>query len=216
MILIQSDLEELGQAAQKENLLLYTDRISKATKRGKKMIDQILKIAQKNSEPKQLIDLKKLIEENIDDLKIIIRGNINIQFLTDLQLAEMEANPTDMYQVFSNIFNNSVHAMANQVAGTLSIELNRKQISQELRSILNETLSQCTFEIIIRDNGQGIKQENLEKIFEPFFTTKQKDGGTGLGLASVYAIIQSLNGNISVASKEGVGTKFTIYLPCPL
>lgn len=214
--LIQSDLEELGQAAQKENLLLYTDRISKATKRGKKMIDQILKIAQKNSEPKQLIDLKKLIEENIDDLKIIIRGNINIQFLTDLQLAEMEANPTDMYQVFSNIFNNSVHAMANQVAGTLSIELNRKQISQELRSILNETLSQCTFEIIIRDNGQGIKQENLEKIFEPFFTTKQKDGGTGLGLASVYAIIQSLNGNISVASKEGVGTKFTIYLPCPL
>ena len=136
--------------------------------------------------------------------------------MTDLQLAEMEANPTDMYQVFSNIFNNSVHAMANQVAGTLSIELNRKQISQELRSILNETLSHCTLEIIIRDNGQGIKQENLEKIFEPFFTTKQKDGGTGLGLASVYAIIQSLNGNISVASKEGVGTKFTIYLPCPL
>ena len=67
--------------------------------------------------------------------------------------------------------------------------------------------------IEIADNGPGIPKENLGKIFDPFFTTKEVGKGTGLGLSIVYSIIEKLGGRILVASEEGKGTTFTIYLP---
>ena len=63
----------------------------------------------------------------------------------------------------------------------------------------------------ISDTGVGIKEEDLSKIFDPFFTTKEK--GTGLGLSVVYGIINAHKGHISVKSKVGEGTTFTIKLP---
>ena len=66
-------------------------------------------------------------------------------------------------------------------------------------------------EIEIRDTGQGIQAENLDKIFDPYFTTKPK--GTGLGLAIVHKIVEAHNGNIRVRSVPGQGTAFTISMP---
>jgi CheY-like chemotaxis protein len=65
--------------------------------------------------------------------------------------------------------------------------------------------------ISVRDQGTGIPAKHLPRIFDPFFTTKQK--GSGLGLASTYAIIKKHHGHIAVESKPGVGTTFHIYLP---
>ena len=67
--------------------------------------------------------------------------------------------------------------------------------------------------IEISDNGPGIPKEVLSKIFDPFFTTKGAQDGTGLGLSISYSIIQKLGGKITVASEEGKGTTFTIYVP---
>lgn len=103
--------------------------------------------------------------------------------------------------------------MKNRENSTLSLSLTKIMISDELRAKLSRIGNPFAYEIIIKDEGMGIKQEHLDRIFEPFFSTKQNDGGTGLGLASVYSIIQSLDGSISVTSKENVGTTFTIYLP---
>ncbi len=63
----------------------------------------------------------------------------------------------------------------------------------------------------ISDTGSGIPSQNLSKIFEPYFSTKET--GTGLGLAIVHKIVDVHNGTISVESKEGEGTKFTVKLP---
>ena len=67
--------------------------------------------------------------------------------------------------------------------------------------------------IEISDNGPGIPKDVLQKIFDPFFTTKEVGKGTGLGLSISYSIIEKLGGRIMVASEEGKGTTFTIYLP---
>jgi two-component system NtrC family sensor kinase len=67
--------------------------------------------------------------------------------------------------------------------------------------------------IEISDNGPGIPKEVLGKIFDPFFTTKSAQDGTGLGLSISYSIIGKLGGKITVASEEGRGTTFTIYVP---
>jgi signal transduction histidine kinase len=63
------------------------------------------------------------------------------------------------------------------------------------------------------DTGEGIPEENLTRIFDPFFTTKEVGKGTGLGLATSYGIIEDHGGKISVKSKVGEGTAFTIELP---
>ncbi|MFO7748995.1 MAG: ATP-binding protein, partial [Desulfobacteraceae bacterium] len=63
-----------------------------------------------------------------------------------------------------------------------------------------------------RDSGCGITDQNMEHIFDPFFTTREEDG-TGLGLSIVYGIVKDHRGNVTVNSKPGKGTVFTISLP---
>ncbi len=66
-------------------------------------------------------------------------------------------------------------------------------------------------ELKLKDNGCGIAPDQLEKVFDPLFTTK--DDGTGIGLANVWAIVESHGGTVSVSSKPGEGSEFTIMLP---
>ncbi|MEO8277728.1 MAG: ATP-binding protein, partial [Thermoanaerobaculia bacterium] len=65
----------------------------------------------------------------------------------------------------------------------------------------------------VRDTGVGMRQEVLDHLFEPFFSTKSPDHGSGLGLASVYGIVQQSGGVIRVASEAGQGTQFSVYFP---
>ncbi|MGB9678018.1 MAG: two-component system sensor histidine kinase NtrB, partial [Candidatus Ratteibacteria bacterium] len=98
-------------------------------------------------------------------------------------------------QVFLNIVRNSFEAIDNSDG---LIELNLKEDNERV-------------EILIRDNGIGIKKEIMNKIFDPFFTTKEK--GTGLGLSIVLRIIEEHKGKIRIESEEGEGTRIYIYLP---
>ncbi|MGD9274140.1 MAG: HAMP domain-containing sensor histidine kinase, partial [Desulfobacterales bacterium] len=67
--------------------------------------------------------------------------------------------------------------------------------------------------IAVRDTGQGIAPQDQSHIFEPFFTTKKEGYGVGLGLATVFGIVEHHKGTITFESKKGVGTTFTIHLP---
>jgi signal transduction histidine kinase len=69
--------------------------------------------------------------------------------------------------------------------------------------------------ITIEDTGVGIPKAEIDRIFDPFFTTKEIGAGTGLGLSIVYGIIEKHHGTITVESREGEGTRFTIRLPLP-
>jgi signal transduction histidine kinase len=70
-----------------------------------------------------------------------------------------------------------------------------------------------TVEVSVQDNGIGISKEDQAHIFEPFFTTKKEGHGVGLGLSTVYGIIEGHKGTIHVESEPGQGTTFTIHLP---
>jgi two-component system NtrC family sensor kinase len=115
-------------------------------------------------------------------------------------LPSIQADPSQLVQVFVNLLNNAADAMPQ--GGTLTLETRR--------------IPEQGVEIVIADTGCGIPEENLGKLFTPFFTTKPIGKGTGLGLSIVYGIIKMHRGQIGVKSEPGRGTAFTVTLPVSL
>jgi two-component system sensor histidine kinase PilS (NtrC family) len=114
----------------------------------------------------------------------------------------MSVDTDQLKQVFWNLLINSVDAMK----GGGCIAIDASNLLDEL-----DTGHDDSVKIIIADTGCGMDDEQVKHLFEPFFTTKT--GGTGLGLATVYRIIEAHGGKIEVSSIKGTGTVFTIVLP---
>ncbi len=130
-------------------------------------------------------------------------SNANISFDLPQHQIFLKSDKSQIRQVFQNIILNAVEAMPN--GGLIDIK-------GKLVALKNKSGEDALFfQISISDNGCGIEKENLCRIFEAYFTTKSS--GSGLGLAIVNSIIQKNNGSITVDSKIGKGTTFTIELP---
>jgi len=104
----------------------------------------------------------------------------------------------ELEQVFINLILNAANAMST--GGRLTIDADLKDSWLEVR---------------FTDTGSGIESEHLDRIFAPFFTTHADDGGTGLGLAVSYRIIENHGGSITVDSAPGDGSTFIVRLPVP-
>jgi len=119
----------------------------------------------------------------------------------------IEIDPNSLHQVIMNLAVNARDAMTS--GGTLSIRTARVDPS----SVDAPTPGRYGVMLEVRDEGTGIPPDVLERIFEPFFTTKPAGSGTGLGLSTVYGIVQQAGGEITVESAEGHGTTFRIWFP---
>ena len=114
-----------------------------------------------------------------------------------------------MEQVLLNLCSNSRQAMPD--GGRLTLETGTVELSAEAVANRPSGRPGAYATLRVSDTGIGMNEETLARIFEPFFTTKA--AGTGLGLATVYGIVQQHNGFIEVVSELGFGTTFTVYLP---
>ncbi|HZI56830.1 MAG TPA: HAMP domain-containing sensor histidine kinase, partial [Verrucomicrobiae bacterium] len=126
----------------------------------------------------------------------------------DPDLPMVEGDVGEIEQTLVNLMLNAVDAMPNGGELTLSTEL----VQRAVRGKSGETPGSFVL-ITVADTGVGIPENIRPKIFEPFFTTKTDKRGTGLGLPSVFGIVQHHHGEIEVHSVPGQGTRFTIYLP---
>jgi two-component system NtrC family sensor kinase len=143
------------------------------------------------------IDLDALLKEVLEFLgKEASYRNIQIEFNLPESAPPIVSDRGQLQQVFLNIINNAFAAVSD--GGRIEIGI--------------EQVADDAVAVTIADNGVGIPEEHLEHIFDPFFTTK-KGAGTGLGLSITYGIVQKLGGQISVESKVGEGTCFTVTLP---
>ena len=110
-----------------------------------------------------------------------------------------------------NLVNNAVHAMDG--SGKLSITLStciRRSVNPDEPDVKPGRYVQLT----VKDTGMGMTPEVQERAFEPFFTTKETGKGTGMGLAVVYGIVKSHGGLVTVDSRMGEGSTFSVFLPC--
>ncbi len=125
-------------------------------------------------------------------------------------LPKIYMKPRKIEQVLMNLFQNSLDALNERFSGAVE---GQKEIFLQVAAI--KKLKRDYVKIMIKDNGQGIKKENLEKIFDPFYSTKQEsmEYGVGLGLSISYGIIKDHGGEIEIRSKWNKYTIVTLYLP---
>jgi two-component system, NtrC family, sensor kinase len=196
------DLLGMEDVAGSENFQELADAVNKIeyhVVRAKTVTHRLLGFARRMEPMEERVNINDILNESIDFLENDARyRNIDIQknYAPDLPLTTTDQ--AQLQQVFLNIINNAIDAIGKDG----EITINTRPIKQ------NNQIS-----IEVSDTGPGIPKEVLQKIFDPFFTTKEVGKGTGLGLSISYSIIEKLGGRIMVASEEGQGTTFTIYLP---
>lgn len=188
--------------------------IMKAGKRAKDLVRQILLFSRQTEPSWKSVDIRMVVQETIRFLRASIPSTIDIS-----QHSEADSIPimvkgdvTQLEQVIMNLGTNAEHAMRSR-GGQLDIMLQ----SMELDPVLLQSHPQLDpgwyARLTIRDTGAGIVPDILPNIFDPFFTTKAVNEGTGLGLSVVHGIVNAHGGIITVDSKLGQGTIFSIYLP---
>lgn len=141
------------------------------------------------------IYLNKVLDDTLTILDHDLKNRINVVREYADKEVYVTGNEGKLYQVFSNLITNSIHAIEGSGEITISTTETEEQVF-----------------ISIADSGSGISEEVINKIFDPFFTTKEQGKGTGLGLSIVYNIIKDLNGDIEIDSTVGKGTTVTIKL----
>jgi two-component system NtrC family sensor kinase len=175
------------------------EKIVKQATRCTTIVRGLLDFARQRKPNKRHSDINAVVS---DCLSLVEHRAVfhNIEVVRKLAgaLPQVIVDPSQMEQVFVNLIMNAAEAMAG--AGRLTVSTG-----------LDPTGG--LVEVNFADTGHGISEENLERIFDPFFTTKEVGHGTGLGLAISYGIVKEHEGSISVVSKVGKGSTFTVRLP---
>ncbi|MGD9189967.1 MAG: histidine kinase N-terminal 7TM domain-containing protein, partial [Desulfobacteraceae bacterium] len=193
----------------KEGLSEKLNRIEDQIQSGASLTRQLLGYARKGKNVVDVIDLNELIKET---LNVVERTNKRIRVECELtsESSYIRADKGQIELVLLNMFLNAVDAMPS--GGQLTVNA-RSMPGSDLKSDGTQPQQGLNIELTINDTGIGMDAETKARIFEPFFTTKEVGQGTGLGLASVYGIIENHGGRIQVESRLGQGTTFRILLP---
>ena len=166
---------------------------------------------------KEPTDINKLADEYLRLAYHGLRGkdnSFNVTIKTDLDesIGNINIISQDIGRVLLNLYNNAFFAV-NEKLKAESLKPKAEGKAYEPTVLVSTKREVDKIFISLKDNGNGIPQNIVEKIFQPFFTTKPTGQGTGLGLSLSYDIIKAHGGEIKVGTKEGEGSTFTILLP---
>ncbi len=182
----------------------------RSAKRAALLTGQLLTFSRR-----QAVELKELdLNEVVADLASMLRRLIGEHIVLDTALAPnaapVRADRSMMEQLVMNLAVNSRDAMPH--GGKLEITTAVVALGPE--AVRGARVPGPFVRLTVSDNGTGITPEHRERLFEPFFTTKEVGKGTGLGLATVFGIVEQHNGWIDVESHLGAGTAMHVFLPC--
>jgi signal transduction histidine kinase len=192
-----------GESQQKR-----VQQILKAAERAASLTRQLLTFSRKQVLQPRVLDLNAVVREIEPMLQRLIGEHIELTTRLDGALGRVRADASQIEQVLMNLAVNARDAMPRH--GTLAIETGN--LSPE--AALEDGLRAEAYAVLtVTDDGAGMDAQTLNRIFEPFFTTKGPGKGTGLGLATVYGIVEQSGGSIRVRSEPGRGAEFRICLP---
>jgi len=187
------------------------EEILKAADRAAGLTRQLLAFSRRQVITQQAVALDQVVESMQNMLERLIGEQIKFHVKVWPGLTPILGDRTQVEQILVNLIVNARDAMPS--GGKIAIELRNVELDQVGVAAHPGLKPGDYVELAVSDDGTGMDTETAARIFEPFFTTKESGKGTGLGLATVYGIVQQNGGAIEVQSKVGHGTTFFIYMP---
>jgi len=173
-----------------------------------RLIGQILDFSREYGPVRDVVDLGAVLSAVSPLLETRLgKADTDIEVFLPPRLPKVVANFNQMQQVFINLMMNSIDAVLADPEHLGTKGRGRVTVGAE------DVPRAHKVRVTVEDNGQGIREEHLDKVFDPFFSTKPVGSGTGLGLAVVYGIVTEHGGTIEVESRWGLGTAVRFTLP---
>jgi PAS domain S-box-containing protein len=183
------------------------DAIEDAATRCAKLTSQLLTLGRKRSSQTECFDLSKLVARLSPMFRSVLGERNEVIIKTDGSELFVRADPTELENALINLAVNARDALT--ASGRFTVNAQRVYPDRTLQGRGDHALAQ----LLVSDTGAGIEQDLLPRVFEPFFTTKAFGKGAGLGLATVYSVVQRAGGQVEVQSEVGRGTTFRLCLP---
>lgn len=199
------------ERAQPSEVDEHLGEIEAAAHRAAVLTKQLLSFSRRQPLRPVPVDLNDLIRGLMKMLRRLLPESISIDSIPAHQLATVNADPSQLEQVIVNLCVNARDAMER--GGKLSIETENVLFNTRFCEQHPWAKPGRYVLLSVTDTGVGMSAEVRDRAFEPFFTTKGPQQGTGLGLSTVYGIVQQHDGMVHVYSEPGMGTTFKVYLP---
>jgi PAS domain S-box-containing protein len=202
-------IELLRMDATDPETLEILETIEQSTTRGAAIIRQVLAFARGVTGERVPVEVAQVVDELRGIVRETFPRNVELEIRLADDLHTLMGDPTQLHQVLLNLALNARDAMPE--GGRLLIEAENMAVDHERARALERAGPHVC--IRVTDEGTGMPPEVVEQIFDPFFTTKRVGEGTGLGLATVDAIVRSHGGFVDVDTEPGKGTTMEICLP---
>ena len=200
LIAIQGFAKRIEKTNEPDKIEEYAGVIDKEAGRLSNVLMKLLEFSRMDEPNKEYVDVNEIVDDTVLFMEHHLTRFKNVELVVERKkdLPHIQVDKIHIQQALVNIIMNAAQAMP--VGGVIEIKTQNA----------NGRIS-----ISVKDEGAGIKDEDMGKIFEPFFTTKKKGEGTGLGLSLSKRFVEANGGEIDVESKVGEGSVFKILLPSP-
>ena len=200
LIAIQGFAKRIEKTNEPDKIEEYAGVIDKEAGRLSNVLMKLLEFSRMDEPNKEYVDVNEIVDDTVLFMEHHLTRFKNVELVVERKkdLPHIQVDKIHIQQALVNIIMNAAQAMP--VGGIIEIKTQNA----------NGRIS-----ISVKDEGAGIKDEDMGKIFEPFFTTKKKGEGTGLGLSLSKRLVEANGGEIDVESKMGEGSVFKILLPLP-
>ena len=183
-----------------------------AARRARGLVKQILAFSRQSEPTLAPTDLPTVVGEAVKLLRATLPASIDIRESIDRKAGTIMADSGQINQIILNLGSNAAHALPEE-KGVMDISLTQMRIDAAEAARLGNIEPGAYACLTVRDDGEGMDADTVNRIFDPFFTTKGVGEGTGLGLSAVHGLVTSHRGAVAVRSELGKGTEFKLFFP---
>ena len=197
---IMTNVQNLIEEEKDEERSISLKWIEQETRRIARIVQELLEFSSSSLDRTQETDVNRVIEETITLITYSLKSSQDIFIRTELEedIPLVLMSQDEFKQIIINLIKNAIQAIEGK---------------GEIFLITQNIFKKNSVWVTVKDNGIGIRDEDIPRIFDPFYTTKHNGEGTGLGLSVVYGIINKYKGTITVESQEGEGTQIRLAIP---